>query len=175
MTELQITISPLDEEAQKRIKAVRATVLTTARDKRGDVHMEIGQSGGYQLRTTSIPLDHYLKLRTLNTEEYRAGNRLFSDFYFSGQTSKLTVNLNAMPQGERGAYLPNNERQREARENYRKALMAVHGKIGQLMVNNVCCFGFWVNDFESPPYNQRSAIHRFKEALADLVEFYKSH
>lgn len=165
---------PLDEEARKKVRAIKEHVLTPARIIMDDVRIEVGDRGGYSLKTVQVPLDHYYKSRVIQREEYRAGDRLFRDFYLSGQTSNLTVNLNPIRAGEFKSYWPTTDRQKDALDNWRKAIGSVRGKIGQLMINNVCCHGYWVTDMKYMPYTERSAIHRFREALADLVDFYKT-
>lgn len=168
-------VDDADQEIKKKIKAIKEHVLTTARILQNDVRVEISERrGGYELKTVQIPLDHYIKSRVIEVEEYQAGNRLFKDFYLSGQTSNLTVNLNPMRAGEVKAFLPSTDMQREALDRWRKAMNSVHGLLGKLMVQNVCCYGYWLGDTTYGAYNERSAMHRFREALGDLIEFYKT-
>jgi hypothetical protein len=170
------SVIPIDQEAQKKIRAIKEHVLTTARILMDDVRVEISEEsrGGYELKAPQVPLDHYVRSRVIQTEEYRAGNRLFRDFYLSGQNSILTANLNPIRSDHQKAYLPATELQREALNNWRKALSSIHGKIGQLMALNVCCYGYWLNDIKYMHYNERTSTPRFREALNDLIEFYKT-
>lgn len=168
-------MTAIDIEADKKIRAIKKHVLTEARNSQDDVRVEVNMDrGGYELKVTQVPLDHYYRSRVISLTEYRAGNRLFRDFYISGQSSNLTVNLNPVRCGEAKSFLPVTQMQRDALDSYRKAMQAISGKIGQLMVNNVCCFGYWLKDMKYLHYKDRSAMDRFHEALNDLIDFYKT-
>lgn len=174
-------------DIRKKKQAIKEHVLTEARIAMGDVEVLLGKQSGYDLRTRQVPIDYYHNHHLIDDAEYRAGNKIYRDFYISGQTMNLTVNLNAVRSGDCRAYLPSTELQREARDNYRKAIDAVNGRIGQLMVRNICCFGYKIRDAydkeedemqEKPcmnylPYRTpQEAMARFREALGDLIEFY---
>lgn len=163
-----------DDDHAKFIKAIKEQVLTDARIDMNDVEIRLGdRQGGYDLHVKQVPIDHYLKRRVIDLKQHRAGNRLYRDFYLSGQSMNLTVNLAAIRANDKRIFLPLSDLQRESLDNWRKAIAAIHGKIGQLMILNVCCYGFWVNDMNYIPYDKRGAISRLKEALDDLVDFYE--
>lgn len=162
-----------DDDHAKVIKAIKDCILTEARINMDDVEVTLSDREGYDLRVKQVPIDHYLKRRIINLKQYRAANRLFKDFYLSGQSMNLTVNLAAVRANEKRIFMPLSDMQREALNNWRNAVSAINGKIGQLMILNVCCYGWWVNDMNYVPYDKRGAISRMKEALDDLVDFYE--
>jgi len=165
----------VDEVIKKRIQTIKDNVLTPERQRDADVRLNIDSGrGGFNIEVAQIPLDRYLRRKNISLGEYRAGERLHRDFYESGQTVALTVNLNAMPSAQRKAYLPASDRQREALDSWRKAMAPIQGKMGQLMVLNVCCYGYWLSDINYSPYTEKQAMPRFREALEYLIEHYKN-
>lgn len=154
------------------IEVIAGDVLTKARRKRGDVEMIDGTRGGVEFRAMQLPMDFYYKRRLITKLEYINASKLYRDFYISGQTTKLTCNLDAIRSDDQKAYLPATQTQREALDNWRSAISSIHGKIGQLMALNVCCYGYWLKDINYMPYNQKQSLPRFREALEDLRIFY---
>lgn len=152
------------------IEAIRGDILTGARQKRGDVDKTESPRGGVEFRTAQTPMDFYLKRRNITPHEYRAGERLFRDFALSGQTPGMIYNLDPVRGGERQF----THSQMEARERWRRAIGSVQGKVGQLMLLNVCCYGYWLKDVNYMPYKSKQSMPRFREALEYLIDHYKN-
>lgn len=167
-----------ETDHQKKITAIEMHVLTDSRRELGDVRVLTSKKGGYSLRATQDPMDLYYRRRMLGDEEtgyerYAAGRRLYRDFYVSGQEAMLTIDLNRVRSPDKRVFMPSTERQRIALDEYRKAIDAVHGVIGKLMVINVCCYGYFLKDIQCRYYkNSEHALPRFQEALDDLAAFY---
>lgn len=117
-------------------------------------------------------LDHYAARGYVTEDERVAGDRLFRDFSFSAQTAGVTSQMDSYGVRSNPLECKLTESQMDARDRWRKAIDAVGGKIGQLMVLNVCCYGYGLNDINYMRYNNRSSWDRFHEALDDLMKHY---
>ena len=149
--------------------AIRGDVLTKERAKKRDVLIIEGKTGGVEYRATQIPIDFYLKRKTITQKEYNALNRLFRDFTLSGQTSGMTANLNPTRSGNSTFTTA----QLEARERWRNAVNAIYGLIARQMIIDVVCYGYWLKDGSYGGYkNGQLAMPRFKEAISDLIKHY---
>ena len=161
------------------ISAVEKAVLTPERKAMDDVEVRVSKRLGYDIKAQQFPLDLYFKKGNLGSndevarERYAAGNRFYKDFYISGLTMKLTVDLNATYGSGQSGYLPVTEIQREARDKWRAAYNAVNGAIGKMMAVNVCCHGYYLKDIETRYYRRGTdAMPRLHEVLDDLANFY---
>lgn len=162
-------IVSLDEEVKKKVRAIKEHVLTDARIGLNDVRIELGKNGGFELRASQVPIDHYYRRGIIDDNEYFAANKLYRDFVISAQTPGMTMNLDPIRGGERGF----TEAQLEARERWRKAILAVSGSIAKIIIIDVCCYGRWLKDTHYKHYkNSQQAMARFHEALDDLISFY---
>lgn len=164
--------------------AIQGDVLTKSRAKRRDVEIsENKERGGIAFFTSQMPIDFYLKRKLISKREFYAGNKLYKDFMISGQVPGMVVNLDAVRSGGRDF----TDMQMEARDRWRKAMGAVHGKISHLMLLNVCCYGKWLKDeyynddgskkcvkqVNYLPYRTtQEAMSKFREALSELIAFY---
>ena len=82
------------------------------------------------------PLDFYLNREWIEEDEHHAGMALFRAFRASGQMSGLSMNIERSENmGKRSL----SERQMLSYDEYRAAMNAIRGMIGQLKVYNVCC------------------------------------
>lgn len=150
-------------------EAISGDVITPARLRQADVEIKRGTRGGISFETTQLPIDVYLRRKTITVDEYGAANRLYRDFSMSGQTSGMTINLDPVRGGVKGF----TEKQLEARERWRLAIGAVGGNIGKMMIINVCCYGYYLSEISYRYYKDSSrAMARLHEALAELVEHY---
>lgn len=138
----------------------------------GVIHIGLTESSQRRIsEVPQVPLDMYRSRRYITADEYNSGDRLYRDFIMSGQAPGGTINLNAGSGSVQGF----TESQLQARQRWRNGLMAVRGKIGQLMTLNVCCYGYWLKDVSYTPYRTSAeAMPRFREALGDLYDFYST-
>lgn len=148
---------------------IRGDVLTNARLAKKDVRIEESNRGGIGFYSDQMPVDLYLRRNLISRSEYRAANKIYRDFFISGQTPGMTINLDPIRGGERNF----TQAQLDARDSWRAAMKSIGGAIGQLMVLNVCCYGFWLNDIKYLHYKtSQLAMARFHEALEDLIKYY---
>ena len=134
--------------------------------------VEGGKDKGTRIAIVQIqvPLDyyHFRKKPMIDLNQYEAGKKLHRDFHLSGQTPGIASTLDGI--GGRGDFT---QAQMEALERWRAAMKEISGKIGQLMVLNVCCYGYLLKEISYLHYrNSQQAMPRFKEALDDLVKHY---
>ena len=157
-------------------EAIKGDVLTSARNKHKDVEITESSRGGISYEVAQVPIDWYLKRRHISKAEYRAANRIFTDWALSGQSNGVTANLtDAQVRGVLGQWRSLSEAQQGALDRWKKAIYAINGKIGQLMVINVCCYGYWLKDVNYLPYREAQAFPRFREALEDLLKHYDNN
>lgn len=154
------------------MEEIRGDVLTKAEMQQRGITVTEGKRGGVEFRALNGPVDFYYRRGLLPDHEYRAAERFYKDFYKSGQMFSGTCDPNAVRSNEQRAYLPVTDMQREALDNWRRALEAVNG-IGKNMVIDVCCYGYWVKDHSYAPFDNRGAMLRFREALSELADHYK--
>jgi hypothetical protein len=158
----------------KEINAIKADTIPEAQHAHIEVIISDPQRGGYELRrSVQIPLDLYKKREWITPDQWRAGDRLFKDYRYAGIYCPRGMELQEIT--SRGSLHGDGVKQQEARERVREAFKAVHGRIGQLMVLNVCCYGQALKGVVFDHYNNSNQkMARFCEALDDLVKFYDS-
>lgn len=158
-----------DDDHVRAIKAIKKHVLTDARIERNDVDIRLSNRGGYDLKTSQIPIDFYYRRGLLCQDEYRAANKLYRDFSLSGQTPGMAINIDPVCSGEKNF----TDAQMEARERWRHAIMAIRGNIAKIIVIDVCCYGYWLKDTHYKHYKtSQERMARLHEALDDLVAHY---
>lgn len=154
--------------------AIAGDVLTAARFRRNDVEILPGSNKGIEYRAkVQVPIDYYRRRGNITEEQFRAANRLYRDFFLSGQIMPLTVNLDSVGSDCQRAFLPLGEIQRNALDSWRSAITAVDGKIAQLLLLNVCCYGYWLKEVRHIRFKKRYLMARFKKALDDLIDHYE--
>lgn len=123
--------------------------------------------------TVQVALDYYLNMNPggINKTQYDAGETMHKIFATTGILIPTTPCYETVTLGAQGDSVT--ERQVIARQQYRRALKAVHGHTAQALIENVCCYGYLLKDIPVPGYprpNERMA--RFREALNDLIRFF---
>lgn len=169
--ELRSKLHNLDKDPEKISQTIAEHILTPEAYSKGHITVEIGNKEGFQIRAIQIPLDWYCKRNHITKEEYRAGERIYRDFFRAGRLSKTTASMSDVRHEQQ--FLNATEAQRDAYLSYRAAMNAVNGILGKLMILNVCCLGEWLKDMNYMPYTNKQSMPRFKEALNDLMNFYK--
>lgn len=120
------------------------------------------------------PLDFYLNREWIEEDEHQAGMTVFESYRASGQLPSPSMNLERAGNMERKSL---SERQMIAYDEYRSAMNAIRGMIGQLMVYNVCCVGSTLARINYLPgyyKDPKARMARFREALGDLIAHYKN-
>lgn len=120
-----------------------------------------------------IPLDYYKNMKPggINLTQFEAGNLLYQIFSKTGIDIPIVAVMGTTSLRAQGDSVT--EKQVVARQQYRAAIKAVKGDIGQSMVENVCCYGFMLKDIPVPGYSRPAErMRRFQEALNDLVKHF---
>lgn len=113
--------------------------------------------------TTQTPLDRYYRRNQIDEDQWKAGNKLFEDWYKSGLSPKLTADLMRMNVGECNYGMPSSERMAHHRREFRAASAVVWDFCGAELFH-VCC--------EQKTIGSDAGMAIFKRGLDVLARHY---
>lgn len=122
-----------------------------------------------------VPIDYYLERRSIDRRQWEAGDKLFRTFEAGGlMPSSVPLLTKLMSGGFLGGGGSLSDSQEEARDSYRKAIEYLGAtRIGTILLVNVCCYGFMLNQIDVPYYESSNGrMSRLNESLTELADFY---
>lgn len=136
-------------------------------------HCMILQTAKRSYVLTQLPLDfYYFSRRCISTRQYDAGKRLMEAFDRSGAMKSSSPVANLESSGIRGGAPAHLEGNHQARQEIRRALRKM-GKEEGLIVLNVVCYGYALNEPEMPAGSNKTKMARFKRGLSRLANYYR--
>lgn len=136
-------------------------------------HCMILQTAKRSYVLTQLPLDYYyFARRCISTRQYDAGKRLMETFDRAGSMKPSSPAANLESSGIKASSSSQYDGNHQARQEIRRAMRKM-GKEEALIVLNVVCYGYAINEPDMPHGSPKTKMARLKRGLSRLANFYR--